>query len=145
MLRNTAVSERHTAPHDLNKTPALKRVQNLPQMLTSFRGLPWRAAQPYLRDSSCRSIVSSAIRNAEVEDIKPAETSRAEELQEDYEGGKEKNSGRLSGSARMLELWLRGEGSQYRTPRKPNNWLGGDVVRYSLRLNYFNALTQNFQ
>lgn len=113
-------------------------------MLASFRPLPWRTAQPYLRDSSCRNIVSSAIRKAEVEDVKPAETTGVKELQEDNEGGSEKISSRLSGSARMLELWLRGQGSQYRTPRKPNNWLGGDVVRYSLCLNQLRALTQNF-
>lgn len=101
-------------------------------MLASFRRLPWRTAQPYLRDSSFRNIASSAVRKAEVEDVEPAETLSEEELQEDYEGGDQEFSGTLRGgnSAQMLENFLRNEGSRYRTPRKPNNWLGDFVVRH---------------
>jgi hypothetical protein len=33
-------------------------------------------------------------------------------------------------SAEMLEIFLNTEGAQFKTPQKPNNWLGGDKVRY---------------
>lgn len=75
----------------------------------------------------------SAIRRAEPAETEGPESYSAEELQEGYEGDEAEadfeDTSRGLNSAQMLENWLGGEGASFKTPIKPNNWLGGDVVR----------------
>lgn len=99
-------------------------------MLTSFRRLPWRTVQPRVLSSYHRAISVSATRRAEVEDVEASETNSAEEMEESYEENEgEFAEGRFGrNSAEMLETFLDADGSKFKTPLKPNNWLGDTVV-----------------
>jgi hypothetical protein len=52
---------------------------------------------------------------------------------EDEDGGlgrRRRSAGKNAGpTVPTLNEWLKGEGAQFKEPRKPRNWLGGDVVR----------------
>jgi len=100
-------------------------------MLTSFRRLPWRTTQLYSVACCRRNITFSAACQAEVE-------KGAEEAEEPTDGLKtteddeDESKGRrqASNSAEMLETFLQSLGNPFKTPQKPNNWLGDDRVRY---------------
>lgn len=97
-------------------------------MLSSLRRLPWGTFQPSLPPSCRRGITFSAIRRAGPDDLEGAENIDAAEGSEaevEYE-----ESARRMNSAEMLEAWLEGEGAKFKTPIRPNNWLGGHVVEF---------------
>jgi hypothetical protein len=93
-------------------------------MLVAFRRLPWRTAQRCSIISCRRNIAFSVARQAEVE---PQTVEPSEELQLE-EGDEEREN--ESNSAVMLETFLQTVGEQFKTPQKPNNWLGNDKVSY---------------
>jgi hypothetical protein len=99
-------------------------------MLASFRRLSWRRTQPCSVACCHRNITFSATRQAEVEKGVEAEEPADDEL-EMMEGESEEGP-RVSNSAEMLDTFLHSVGAPFRTPQKPNNWLGDDRVRYFL-------------
>jgi len=74
-----------------------------------------------------RNITFSAARQAEVERGAEAEELDTLEMENDED---ESEGRQTSNSAEMLETYLRGLGAPFKTPEKPNNWLGDDRVRY---------------
>jgi hypothetical protein len=79
---------------------------------------------------SCRrNIASSAARLAEPGSFEEAQISDAAFPEEGSEGdsGFEEPSWHRMNSAEMLEAWLEGDGAKFKTPMRPNNWLGGHV------------------
>jgi hypothetical protein len=85
-------------------------------MLTSLQRLPWLTVQSCSVTSCRRSIAFSIARQADSENFPSAEPV----------GLEVGPSG--SNSAEMLDSFLQTVGAKYKTPRKPNNWLGGDKV-----------------
>jgi hypothetical protein len=61
----------------------------------------------------------------------------AEDLEEQEEGHGRRGRGKNTGpKVPTLNEWLNGEGAKFKEPKKPRNWLGGDVVRHAIYLAY---------
>lgn len=85
-------------------------------MLQSLRRLPCRATYTCIPR---RNLTFTAARQAEIQENNEVAEDTPDRAQSLPVG---KNS------AEMLENFLRDSGTKFKTPAKPNNWLGGDRV-----------------
>jgi hypothetical protein len=92
---------------------------NVFAMFTLLRHLPWRTVQPCLVSSCRRNIAFSAARRAEVGNLEGEKDGDTEEFEEERFA---------ANSAEMLETFIQTVGAKFKTPTRPNNWLGDDRV-----------------
>ena len=127
-VRNESSS--HIVLETCPKLSAFRKLQIF-QPLVMFSSLRRPSVQPCLLRSCRRNIASSAARRAEPGELEGADSSDAVFPEQRFEGdGGFEEPPRRMNSAEMLDVWLQGEGAKFKSPIRPNNWLGDHVVEF---------------